>query len=772
MLAVDRALEPAPACLSDERTASAREALRMAFSVDGDVAAQTRFSMGGFTFADEELQASLERLFRGRCAFCERTVPTRPYRFRPSEEAGPTAQAHPKHGDRAHLYYTWLANSWDNIYPICQDCFPEEASVFPVRGKRCALPNRHDVESYVEQPTGTWRTPPNENQILLDPCGREDLRKHLLVLPDGRIYGIDDRGRFTVGHFRLDRSEAEISRAKALQSYLERLTTARNQGAIADLFEFSDMLHGGAWFLVLYQLARKLGGGAGARPILSSKRIETYYTQRLRRADFGEELRAAAEELTQDFEDLLGAEVPAGSRHSATAARPIAFTIRNFKSIETLDITLPAQPLPASKDELPRASALMVLGENATGKSSILEAIALALGPDSGRRALSLDASRFMLGPRFLGGSGRQRASEIEVTYEDGFVETTRIASGWPRTQPADTIRPYFPVFGYGAFRMFLSGVKRSDGAYSVRSLFSPSHVLSNPERWLASLHGKPEFAEVVRALRSILAIDQKFDVIEPNEAGEFCLTIATELPNGEVARIQTPLIAVSSGFRAVLAMACDIMRGMLDAQASRSPTLARARGLVLIDEVEAHLHPRWKMRIMTGLRQSLPNVTFIVTTHDPLCLRGMATHEVLALRRSRRPTTNPTELPELVEPVTDLPEIDLLTVEQLLTSDLFNLFSTDASDTEDSFAYTGDLLALESSDRLTEEDRSKLEVLRAKLRAQVKRSIPVGSTRVERLIQEAVEIYLKERSKTLASQLGSLQDRTRRSIVEALEQL
>jgi hypothetical protein len=771
VLAIDRHDEPAPACLSDERTASAREALRLVFAITSGMVAQTRVSMHGHAFVDAELQASLERLFGGRCAFCERTVPTKPYRFRPTEEAGPTAQAHADDGDRAHLYYTWLTNSWDNIYPLCEGCQPAEASVFPVRGRRCPLPARHDVESYVEQPAGTWRTVPDETSILLDPCGNEDLRRHLLVLPDGRMFGIDERGQFTVSHFRLDRDDVTASRARALASYLDRLSSAEGE-LPGDLFKFEKLLHGGAWFLLLYQLAHKLGGGAGSRPTLSSKRIDGYYAKRLRRPDFAEDLRAASDELATDFDDLLRKRKGTGADYATTAARPTGFTIRNFKSVEDLEVMLPAPPVVVSKDDQPRASALMILGENATGKSSILEAIALALATDTRRRGLSLDPTRFMLGPSFLGGTGPKRAGEIEVSYEDGYAETIRVATGWPRSREPSLERANYPVFAYGAFRMFLGTVTRSDGAYSVRSLFNPNHVLANPERWLASLHGKPQFSEVVRALRSILAVDQTFDVIEPNPAGEFCLTITHELPDGSVSRIQTPLNAVSSGFRSVLAMACDIMRGMLDAQGLRSPSLARARGMVLIDEVEAHLHPRWKMRIMTGLRQSLPNVSFVVTTHDPLCLRGMATHEVLALRRTRRHGGPAGAMPEVVEPLADLPAIDMLTVEQLLTSDLFNLFSTDASDTENSIALTGDLLALERAKRLSDDDKAKLAELRVKLHAQVRRSIPIGSTRIERLIQDAVELYLEQRRQTATANLGKLQAKTKRSIVAALEQM
>src|SRR3546814_7015536 len=95
-----------------------------------------------------------------------------------------------------------------------------------------------------------------------------------------------------------------------------------------------------------------------------------------------------------------------------------------------------------------------------------------------------------------------------------------------------------------------------------------------------------------------------------------------TDRPGQVPISIRTPLSIVSSGFRSVLAMICDVMRGLLGTEDEKGSSLANARALVLVDEIEAHLHPRWKLRIMKGLREALPNVTFIVTTHDPLCLR------------------------------------------------------------------------------------------------------------------------------------------------------
>src|SRR5205823_2255078 len=104
-----------------------------------------------------------------------------------------------------------------------------------------------------------------------------------------------------------------------------------------------------------------------------------------------------------------------------------------------------------------------------------------------------------------------------------------------------------------------------------------------------------------------------------------------------------TPLDNLSEGYRSMVALSVDVMRELL----GHWDALENAPGLVLIDEVETHLHPRWKMRVMSALRSALPGVQFIVTTHDPLCLRGMSNGEVLVLNRN--PRTG-------IELLTDLP--------------------------------------------------------------------------------------------------------------------
>ena len=83
----------------------------------------------------------------------------------------------------------------------------------------------------------------------------------------------------------------------------------------------------------------------------------------------------------------------------------------------------------------------------------------------------------------------------------------------------------------------------------------------------------------------------------------------------------------LSDGYRTMLALTMDLARRM--AQANPPGTCSRGSverlasplqmaAIVLIDEVDLHLHPRWQQRVLGDLRRTFPNTQFIVTTHSP----------------------------------------------------------------------------------------------------------------------------------------------------------
>ena len=81
----------------------------------------------------------------------------------------------------------------------------------------------------------------------------------------------------------------------------------------------------------------------------------------------------------------------------------------------------------------------------------------------------------------------------------------------------------------------------------------------------------------------------------------------------------------LSDGYKSVCALAMDVMYHL----SGSTFDMTSAHGLVMVDEVELHLHPRWKIRVVDQLRKVFPNVRFIVTTHDPLCVHGIKEGEL-----------------------------------------------------------------------------------------------------------------------------------------------
>jgi predicted ATP-binding protein involved in virulence len=217
-------------------------------------------------------------------------------------------------------------------------------------------------------------------------------------------------------------------------------------------------------------------------------------------------------------------------------------------------------------------------------------------------------------------------------------------------------------LLGYGPRRFFSNtkGHRRKDGtAARLQTLFDPTAIITNPTGWLMNCSDQ-DYNAAIRALRQLLQQQDASFVARPLRGQRKGAEIMFELQGSS-----TSLKRLSEGYRTVVATAVDIMREMLHFW----PNLENARGVVLIDELETHLHPRWKMRILQRLRTAMPGVQFIATTHDPLCLRGLYDGEVQVLRRVEG---------SKIEQLTDLPNVQGLTVEQLLTSEFFGLLSTE----------------------------------------------------------------------------------------------
>ncbi|MGB6406045.1 MAG: AAA family ATPase, partial [Planococcus donghaensis] len=98
-----------------------------------------------------------------------------------------------------------------------------------------------------------------------------------------------------------------------------------------------------------------------------------------------------------------------------------------------------------------------------------------------------------------------------------------------------------------------------------------------------------------------------------------------------ELGDTQLPLRLMSSGYRSLIGMVADIAfrMSLLNPQLKEKASLLTP-GVILIDELDLHLHPKWQWKIVEDLKRTFPNVQFIATTHAPIIISSCKNGEII----------------------------------------------------------------------------------------------------------------------------------------------
>ncbi|TDC21065.1 ATP-binding protein [Streptomyces sp. 8K308] len=282
----------------------------------------------------------------------------------------------------------------------------------------------------------------------------------------------------------------------------------------------------------------------------------------------------------------------------------------------------------------------VLAGRNGSGKTTLLRAIVLALGGIN--RADQLDEElNDWLSPGQDSGSASVGVLP-DLTHDIGAIGSGRqdAVLVWHRTsefhvmslQPGEleplserSPKPGWFYAAYGPFRR-LTGGEYTPGLANrltaVRTLFHEDAALTEPVEQLIKEHyerldGEREAAELLESALRLLSnglLPDGCRVSRVSTKGLWVIHSEDEFP----------LRRMSDGFRAVVALVLDIMRHMQSAYGSLDleerdgvPVLPKP-GVVLIDEIDAHLHVSWQRRIGRWLKTHFPAIQFIVTTHSP----------------------------------------------------------------------------------------------------------------------------------------------------------
>jgi hypothetical protein len=383
-------------------------------------------------------------------------------------------------------------------------------------------------------------------------------------------------------------------------------------------------------------------------------------------------------------------------------------TLRNIGAFEKLEIEI---------DE----HVTVLLGDNGLGKSTILRAIGLALAGSD--QESSLAAPLLRSSPSRNPNEPLDGTGQVMLETQGGKTYTTIIGR-----RGSEGVRIQFQphswqrgegqlALGFPPLRSVSAKAVASPQILEDKPRPLPSDVLpivsSDPDsrvsdlkQWLVSLDYRrrasndqgrtdrmlSDFFSVVNEMLEGVRIDFKGLVVEGGE-----VRVVTE--DGSV-----PLHSLSQGSVSMIGLIGVLLPRLYDVHGG-SGNPRNQFAIALIDEIDAHMHPRWQQTLMTKLRRMFPHVQFIVTTHSPFIVAGREKSEIVRLRRDERTRQI------VVEPTyADTKGVD---VASLLTGYLFGLESPVDPETQEHLLERRRLVAAE---KLTETEQRQLRELNVKL--------------------------------------------------------
>ena len=242
---------------------------------------------------------------------------------------------------------------------------------------------------------------------------------------------------------------------------------------------------------------------------------------------------------------------------------------------------------------------------------------------------------------------------------------------------------------------LFDDRISLSGGTGFLPSLFNRQNDVNHPDRKRA--------AHALKACTRLLnfLLPSQFQVADVNsERVLLCDTYGNS---------RSPE-SLSDGFRSFLALAFDLLRHAyeraFDFAAIIEPDeegdlCLKIEGIVLIDEADAHLHPRWQRELAHRLTRVFPKMQFIVSTHSPFIAQEATAGGLFVLKANEQGTV---EIEQPLDTVQGWP------VSQILTSPLFGLESTRDPETEELIRKHADLSARKQFAKLSPAQTKELK--------------------------------------------------------------
>lgn len=324
--------------------------------------------------------------------------------------------------------------------------------------------------------------------------------------------------------------------------------------------------------------------------------------------------------------------------------------------------------------DIKSAKEVYFLGENGDGKSLILMAIYLAFNGGYITEQTDLEKTG--------------KAADILRKNKD--ITLSGVDSDGNLYAPNG--RQYLHnLFAYGVHRGRCAADNSEE--YGFMSLFDSNETLKDPVQWLKDLqleeYGAVEgganslHPAITTAKTDFLSslIEMFQDLLEKHVEIKLLGSNVSFIEKGSERKFEE----LSEGYRSILIFVSDLIYRINEMAAGRP--IIDLKGIVLVDEIDLHLHPRWQRVLPKRLRTLFPNIQFIFTTHSPTIIQG-ASEDAVIYRVYRNTEDGKTRVSDLYH----RKNLDHLMINTVLTSPLFGLTDSrmnsenDAADTSSTY--------------------------------------------------------------------------------------
>lgn len=195
--------------------------------------------------------------------------------------------------------------------------------------------------------------------------------------------------------------------------------------------------------------------------------------------------------------------------------------------------------------------------------------------------------------------------------------------------------------------------------AQRIQSLFEEAYSLLPLSSWLPNLkHENIErYKQVAELINRVMGKD-RYHFTGDMEDNEYIF---------EKGGLRVPFPTLSDGYRAYLGWICDLLyHACMTCPAGCN--LVDNHGIVMVDEIDLHIHPKWQINILPVLAKALPNIQFIVTSHSPLVVGSLEWINIILMVPGKKQTSIPKRIKE---------GIHGLDADQILLTNFFDMRTT-----------------------------------------------------------------------------------------------